>query len=49
MPRGYNAQYECIRDVYKAQLADKICLDREFINHDKNLRMFEISATFDML
>ena len=44
-----NAEYERIRGVYKARLADKICLDREFINHDKNLRMFEISATFDML
>ena len=42
-------EHEHIRGVYKARLADKICLDREFINHDKNLRMFEISATFDML
>ena len=43
------AEYERIRGVYEAQLVDKICLDREFINHDNNLRMFEISATFDML
>ena len=42
-------EYERIRGVYEARLADKICLDREFINHDNNLRMFEISATFDML
>ena len=44
-----NAMYEHIRCEYEAQLANKICLDREFINHDNNLRMFEISATFDML
>ncbi len=50
-----HAMHKCIREeherirVYKARLADKICLDREFINHDNNLKMFEIFATYDII
>ncbi len=42
-------EYEHIRGVYEAWLADKICVDKEFIDHDNNLKMCEVSATFDML
>ncbi len=49
MHKCIREEHERIRGVYEAQLADKICLDREFMNHNNNLRMFAISATFDML
>ena len=42
-------EYNHIRGEYEAQLVDKIFIDREFVDHNSNLTLFEISATFDML
>ena len=42
-------EYEHIRGEYEAQLADKIRIDRDFVDHDSNLTLIEVSATFDML
>ena len=42
-------EYEHIRGEYEERLADTIRIDREFVDHDMNHTLIELSAIFDMV